>query len=296
MSTLRKQEALGPGLKRIACAQVESAIRYLTRQAGQAESAASAIQQAQSVLTLIELDLPRPSVRRDRAILSRLSSGLEEMAEPTRLLERLSRAYKKTPSDSDLAAAVKALRKRLSSRDQSASAMSSKAGSFNPSIYRLVADMAELRGHMDLWPVDAVPDDAPPRGLRRSYTKARRLASEPMTVDSADALISALSEVSTQLGIISKACPAMLKAQRKLVARSADALRDERESDRFDKALREQLGKTSSKALPRQKPLAKRSADAMGPELELALAETPAAFMRRVQAYWIAWRSDPSAG
>lgn len=295
MSTLRKQEPVGPGLKRIACEQVESAIRYLTRQAGQSESAAGAIQHAQAVLALIEPELPRPAVRHERAILSRLRSGLDEMIEPTRQLKQLGRAYKKSPADSELAAAVKTLRKRWSSRDQSAAAMSSKAGSFNPSIYRLVADMAELRGHLDHWPVGAVPDHAPPRGLRRSYTKARRLAAEPMTAESLVGLLNALHELSAQLSILGKACPPMLKAQRKLIARAVDALAQAREAERLDKALREVLGKSSGKALPRQKPLAKRVADVIEADLELALAESPAAFMKRVQIYWSAWRGGATA-
>jgi len=292
MSTLRRQDTPGPGYQRIACAQVELAIRGLTRQAGQALAAASAIQDAQAVLALIEPDLPRQDVRRDRAILMRLRDGLAEMTQPTRMLEQLNGRYKKSPVDADLASAVKTLRKRWSSRDQSAAAMSSKAGSFNPAIYRLVADMAELRGHMDHWPVDAVPADALPRGLRRTYTKAHRLAHEPMTTDSLDALVTVLDELAMQLSLFRKICPAMLKAQGKLVSRAADALRDELQNDRLDQALRDALGKAASKALPKPTPLPQRVTDAAGQDLAAALAESPAAMMKRVQVYWSAWRRD----
>jgi hypothetical protein len=291
MSTLRRQDPTGQGLKRIACAQVEAAIRCLTREAGQALSAADAIDLAQAVLCLIEPELPRHALRKERAILSRLRSGLAEMTEPTRLLEQLNKRYKKTPSESDLASAVKALRKRWSSRDQSAAALSSKAGSFNPAIYRLVADMAELRGHMDHWPVDGVPDDAPPRGLRRTYTKARRLAGEPMTVDSLAVLVDVLAELIVQINVLSKACPPMLKAQRKLLSRGTAALTEVLNDEQLNKALSSELGKAASKVLD-QEPLPGRVAGVLASEIEPALAESPAAFTNRLKAYWSAWRGE----
>ena len=291
MSTLRRQEPAGAGLKRIACAQVESAIRCLTRQAGQAVAAEQAIAQANAVLALIEPDLPRPTVRRDRAILARLGSGLTELTGPTHLAERLANNYKKTPSDAALASAVKALRKRWAKHTPSGSALSSKAGSFNPVIYRLVADMAELRGHLGGWPIDGTPNDQPPRGLRRTYNKARRLAAEPITQELLQALAQAAAELATQLGVISKACPGMLKAQRKLIARAAESMQDLIQDHALHAALRAELGKAASSSLPKRKPLTQQAAEPLS-ELDAALAETPAAFMKRVQAYWSAWRSE----
>lgn len=292
MSTLRKQESTGPGLKRIACAQVESAIRCLTRQAGQGVAAAEAIDQARAVLALIEPDLPRLTVRRERAILSRLNDGLVILTQPTLLVEQLDRRYKKRPSDAALATAVKALRKRWASHTPSGSALSSKAGNFNPAIYRLVADMAELRGHLDSWPVDEVPSDLPPLGLRRSYTKARKLANEPITAETLGPLSEAITELASQLAVISKACPVMVKAQRKLLSRAADELNSLQQSRALDKALRAELGKDASKALPTGKSIDTQAAACLGNDLADALAETPAAFMRRMQAYWTAWHNS----
>lgn len=291
MSTLRKQETTGTGLKRIACAQVESAIRCLTRQAGQGPAAAQAIDQMQAVLGLIEPDLPRPTVRRDRTILVRLSEGLNELNEPALLGEQLGRRYKKNPSDAALAAAVKTLRKRWTTRGQSGSAMNNKAGGFNPAIYRLVADMAELRGHVGDWPMDTITDDQPPRGLRRTYTRARKLANEPITASALPGLTQALSELAIQLSVISKACPSMVKAQRKLLTRAADELNALILNDKLDAALRAQLGKGDSKSLPSKKPVAQRAKACLGNDLADALAETPAAFMKRMHAYWTAWRA-----
>ena len=291
MSTLRRQDSTGPSLKRIACAQVESAIRFLTRQAGQGVAAEQAIDQVRAMLALIEPDLPRPVVRRDLTILDRLSEGLAELTEPTLLAEQLDRQYKKSPSDSALASAVKTLRKRWAVVDPTGSAMSSKAGSFNPAIYRLVADMAELRGHLGDWPVDAIPSDQPPRGLRRTYTRARKLSSEPITASTLADLHKALVELIAQLSVINKACSTMIKAQRKLITRSADALQNLILEDKLEAALRAELGENASEALPETKPLDERAVQCAGSDLDQALAETPAAMMKRMQAYWTAWRS-----
>jgi hypothetical protein len=292
MSTLRRQEPIGKGLKRIACGQVESAIRCLTRQAGQAVGAEEAIDQAQAVLSLIEPELPRQAVRKERGILARLSAGLSEMTEPERLLQQLEREYKKTPSEAELASAVKSLRKQWSSKVRSSTALSSKAGNFNPMIYRLVADMAELRGHLDHWSVEEVADDAPPRGLRRTYTKARRLAHEPVTADSLTALARVLGELAVQVGVISKACPVMLKAQRKMLSRASEELMSELLMGRLHQALRAELGKGASKVLPGAAPLSKRVARVIEAEVTPALAESPAAFIGRMQNYWSVWRSE----
>lgn len=294
MTSLRRQETTGTGLKRIACAQVETAIRCLTRQAGQGTAASDAIRQTQSLLALMEPDLPRPAVRRDRAILARLGSGLNEITEPALLAEQLHRRYKKGPADAALASAVKTLRKRWATRGRSGSALNNKAGSFNPAIYRLVADMAELRGHVGDWPTESITDEQPPRGLRRTYTRARKLANEPTTASTLPPLALALTELSDQLGIIGKACPTMIKAQRKLLTRAADELNDLIVSDKLHSALRSELSKDDAKALPNKKPLTRRVADAVGSDLDSALAETPAAFMKRMQAYWLVWRDESS--
>lgn len=292
MSRLRRQDTPGPALRRIACEQVETAIRCLTRQAGQGLAASVAIQQTKSVLALIEPDLPRQNVRLARAILVRLSAGLEAMAQEALLLEQLNAQYKKSPADKELAAAVKSLRKRWSASDQSEAAMSSKAGSFNPGIYRLVADMAELRGHLDAWPIDAVASDSPPRGLRRTYAKARRLAKEPVAIDTAKSLVAVLQELADQFTILNKACPVMVKAQRKLITRAADVLAQEILSDRLNQALRQEIGKAATKVLPKPEPLADRVAEVVEGDLAAALAESPAALMKRMQGYWSAWGGD----
>ena len=292
MSTVRKQEHTGLGLKRIACAQVESAIRCLTRETGQSKAAKEAIDQARAILTLIEPDLPRTAARRDRTIINRLSQGLLPLHQPAMLAAQLDAQLRKNPSDPALASAAKTLRKRWAGTGKAGSAMNNKAGTFNPTIYRLVADMAELRGHLDAWPVENMPNDTPPRGLRRSYTRARKLIAEPIDVNTLPSVANAITELAIQLGLISKACPVMVKAQRKLVSRAANALQDLQESNQLNDALRAELSKANAKALPSSDAISKQIKDRIGSDLQDALAETPAAFMRRMQAYWSSWRAS----
>lgn len=293
MNTLRRQDRAGAGLKRIACEELESAIRLLTREQGRAPQARGALCRVRALLTLLEPVMPRAAVRRDQAILDRLMSGLAELIGPAELLVRLDAVYKKPPADADLASAVKALRKQWSPRGAAGQKMNSRAGSFNPTIYRLVADMAELRGHVGDWAITDLNDQAPPPGLRRTYLKTRRL----MTNAGSDASISELADMTRllaeQLGALSKCCPAMLKPQRKMLNRATEQLSEIDMDRQVAAALRKQLGQAKPAAWSAGKP-AERVAEVLHQELGPALAETPAAFSNRIGVYWRVWRSTSS--
>lgn len=288
MSTLRRQEPVGTGLRRIACEAVEAGVRALTRQADQTGAATKAMREAAAVLALVGPDLPASNVRRDRALVDRLQDGLAEMDRPASLLARLDHYFKKPPADPALAGAVKALRKQYTSQSRNGQALNSRGGNFNPTIYRIVADMAELRGHVGEWPIDSIGDGLPP-GLRRTYTRARRLIASPADMSHLGELASAIQLISTQLDLLSKACPPMVKAQRKLLARSAEML-DALLADRaLDALLRKQLG-TRKPALPEGAPGPDQIEAALATDARAALAETPAAFSNRMAVYWSAWR------
>lgn len=293
MSTLRRQEPVGLGLRRIACDQVEAAIRSLTRQPGKATSALQAVRSAEAVLTLLEPEMARTAVRRDRAILDRLGSGLSEMTRPAMLLERLASRYKKSPADSAKASAIKALKKRWTEQARPGLALNSPSGSFDPAIYRLVADMAELRGHFGQWPIDEVPNDAPPRGLRRSYQRARRLAKQPVSGIGLAELTASLDQLMFQMSVLNKACPPMLKAHRKLIAKAIDPL-EQLQADRvLDAAISSQVKTKDAKSSNVKAPsLAEQAKPILQAQVAPALAESPAALFNRMQAYWSAWRSD----
>lgn len=290
MSTLRRQEPVGTGLKRIACERVEAGVRALTRQADQTATAALAIRQATAVLELIAPHLPRATARRDLALAERLRDGLVEIDRPTALLARLNRLYKKSPPDDALAGAVKSLRKQWAGSSNGGRTLNSPGGSFDPAIYRLVADMAELRGHVGEWHVEPISDDAPYTGLRRTYNRARRLVAQPIKPNGLGDLIIALSALSEQLTMISKACPPMIKAQRKLLNRACEVLEALQADHALDHALRSALGSRTKPILPDREPVAKRLSAILVTDLQPALAETPAAFINRMRVYGSAWR------
>jgi len=286
---------VGLGLRRIACTQAEAAIRCLTQQPGQANGSADKILGAQAALVLLELDLPRAVVRRDRGVMIRLRESLTQMHQPAVLLARLEARYKKSPSDKALASAVKALRKQWTSETSSELALNTAAGSFNPLIYRLVADMAELRGNIGYWPIENTPDNQPPRGLRRAYSRAQKRVVQPITREGLTDLIPRLALLEKQLSLVNKVCPGMIKPQRKLLSRAVEELDALREDDALDSVLRKELGKASSASLSRAEPIAKRSASVLVPDVTNAMAESPSAFIKRITVYWSAWRSDTSA-
>lgn len=288
MSSLRRQEPVGNGLRRIACGKIEEAIRSLTRQPGQCAQAHDAVRSAQAMLALLEPDLPSAVLRRDRAILARLLEGLDEMNRPAQLLDRLDRRHKKAPADADLATAVKALRKRWSGRSKAGLSMSSRAGNFNPAIYRLVADMAELRGYAETWPTEKIDSAVLPRGLRRTYTRARRLAGQPTHANTLDERLTCITLLDRQLAAISKASPPMIKAHRKLLAKAIAGYTTLHLDGRLDKAIGQQLGKRYQDEPAQARALAQEAAA----DLTQALAESPAALTHRLNVYWSIWRRE----
>lgn len=288
MAVLRRQDPVGLGLRRIACERVEAGVRALTRQADQPGEASSAIREASAVMMLLAPAMPAPITRRDHALASRLRLGLAELERPAALLSRLDARYAKPPADDKLAAAVKAVRKHWSAAGRGERTFNSHGGSFDPAIYRLVADMAELRGHLGDWPADSLGDDAPPPGLRRTYAAARRLADQPSDHDRLVGLTDSLQALAHQLSVLAKACPPMLKAQRKLIARSAEHLSARLIDLDLDRELAQAMNAEPRSAAQRSQP----DDDPPINDLHAALAETPAAFDKRMRAYWSAWREN----
>jgi len=251
MSTLKRQEPVGTGLRRIACEHIEAGVRALTRQDETAPGGpAESMRQAAAVLALIEPGLPRATARRAQDLFDQVTEALASIDRPIVLLGRLDTHFKKPPSDAALAGAVKALRKAWSSASGAGRALNSRGGNFDPAVYRLVADMAELRGHAGEWPVDAIDDDVPPPGLRRTYTRARRLAAEPIGVEHLPELADTLAMLRDQLAVLTKSCSPMLKAQRKLIDRALPAVDAQRADAELDRALCERLDLPANSALP----------------------------------------------
>lgn len=290
MSTLKRQEPVGTGLRRIACDHIEAGVRTLTRQIDTACTPVQSIGHAAAVLALIEPSLPRTTARRAHGLLQQIRLGLAPIDQPIALLQRLDSHFKKPPSDAALVDAVKALRKQWSGLDRSERSLHSRGGSFDPAVYRLVADMAELRGHAGEWPVDAIRDDAPPAGLRRTYARAHRLVSTPMTAERVRELADALALLSDQLKTLVKVCPPMLKAHRKLIDRALTPMQDAIDDVELDRLLSRQMDKPDGSFVSETLATPQHLNALISAELRTALAETPTAFHNRVQSYWSAWR------
>lgn len=298
MSSFKRRETVSAGARRQVCAELESAIQAMSRSAKRdpAASAGRAVERARAVTELVGPALPRDVYRRDRKRLLAIRKTLAEARDGRRLVARLDALLKDAQADPGDAVA-KALRKQLTQRRRGALALQTRGQQFDPVVYRLVAELAELRGHVGHWPdTDGESQDTgdgPPPGLGACYRAARRSAdaslADPEKLPAAGTAIALLADA---LGTLTKACPAMLKPQRGMLRDAADAA-DRTAVDPVLLASAKKLEgadgltNTLSEASALQwDPAMKRVAQARG----YALAETPQAFVRRVSAYWQTWR------
>ncbi|XAM01124.1 CHAD domain-containing protein [Phycisphaeraceae bacterium D3-23] len=295
MSSFKRKESVSAASRRLVCAQLESAIQALSRDTKRdnASEADRAIAGARAALELAGPALPRDIVRRDRKRLDAIAKTLGQARLCRRLGNRLDKLIKRAGLDTD-DAALKQLRKQIAQHTEGNVALRTRGQRFDPMVYRLVAELAELRGHVGHWP-DAKADtpEAPPPGLAAVYRAARNAArkadDEAADITAAHRPIARLGE---SLTLISKCCPAMLKPQRAMLEASAKPLAalalDARliTSAGQDKSLADLAATLADAAQLDHADAASKLADAR----HYALAETPQAFTNRVGAYWIAWR------
>ena len=290
MSTLKRQDCIDEGCRRLVCESVEAAIRELTRKDGSAKAAAGAMRWAEAGVALIAPNLPREALRRDHRLLERVAVEIDAALRPDELLSRLDQAAKPCDAVMDDAPA-KAFRKALARRLGAGLSMNAPDRSFDPVVYRLVADLAELRGHVGQWPAMEMDPARPPAGLRRAYVAARRAAQLPPTAsaDQAERAAGDLQALGLQLFFLNRCCPDLLKPQRKLVLASARAMSQYaaglRLADLLDTDEHRAWAQPVLKSL-REQDAARQAAKLRG----TALAETPGAFINRITAYWRYWR------
>jgi hypothetical protein len=297
MSSFKRRESVCAGARRQVCAELETAIQAMSRSAKRdpAAQAGRAVSRARAVAELVGPALPREVYRRDRKRLTAIGKTLGEARAGRRLVARLDTLMKAAGADAG-DAAVKSLRKQLAQHRRGALALRTRGQQFDPVVYRLVAELAELRGHVGHWPeTDRGPgtdDDTPPPGLAGCYRAARRAADAALAdPGKLPAAVSALALLADALDTLTKACPQMLKPQRGLLRDAADAA----DKVALDPVLLASAGKLEAADLTTA--LAEASALQWEPATQsvararhFALAETPQAFVRRVSAYWQAWR------
>ncbi|MEM1355881.1 MAG: hypothetical protein AAGC44_04150 [Planctomycetota bacterium] len=288
MSPLKRQESIEDGCRRLVCESIETAIRELTRKDGSTRAAAESVRQADAGIALIESELPREVTRRDRRLLDRIAAEIASALRPGLLLKHYDKLAGAAGVSID-SGQGKAFRKALARSQVAGLSMNAPNRSFDPIVYRLVADLAELRGQVGDWPVFEPDPARPPIGLRRAYTHARRDAQ--LVPAPAEHAASRLRTLELHLAFLNRCCPAMVKPHRKLIQAAAEQL-DQRATR---SALAEML--TSTEKSDWAKPLLDKLNDPSGTEdttklLAQAFAESPAAFNNRIAAYWRSWRAD----
>jgi len=299
MSTFKRKESVALGARRLVCSHLEESIHALS-QKGSAQGVRRPLMRAQAIMALVAPQFPAATVRRDRKLLEEVQRALDDACFPGQASACLQKLSPKTTSDTQsLTQCIKATRKRLTAQSGSSLSLNTRGKRLDPMVYRLVANLAQLRGHVGSWPDTAAPkpneenNAALPQGLIQSYRAAQRALDLPH--DQADTFTkaaSALNVLRDQLAAIGKCCPVMLKAQRSLIGEAATAA----SSAQFALSLQERLA-ADGEAKPLIQPLSvlvqkdiAAAQKALNTARHQALAETPAAFNRRLNTYWAHWR------
>ncbi|MEM9414861.1 MAG: hypothetical protein AAGA29_05210 [Planctomycetota bacterium] len=295
MSSFKRKENVSVGCRRLVCAELESAIQALSRDTPRdnAAEAARAIAGARAAIELYAPALPRDILRRDRKRLDAIGKTLDQARLCRQLGNRLDKLVKRAGLNTG-DALLKRLRKELAEHNEGKVALRTRGQRFDPMVYRLVAELAELRGHVGLWPETPTTPDAPPPGLAACYRSAR-FAATKAEQDKADpaAAYQPVVRLGIALKLVNKCCPPMLKPQRAMLDAAAKPLAalllDARliEAARQNKPLAGLARTLADAATLDQADAAAKLAEAR----QYALAETPQAFANRIGAYWSAWRT-----
>ncbi|MFI4861803.1 MAG: hypothetical protein ACIAXF_14115 [Phycisphaerales bacterium JB063] len=297
MSSFKRKESVTAGSRRLVCAELESAIQALSRETKRdnAAQAVQALDRGRAALELAGNALPRDILRRDRKRFNAIGKTLRQARLCQRLSTRLDKLVRKAGLDT-ADPALKKLRKQLAEHTPSKVALRTRGQRFDPMVYRLVAELAELRGHVGLWPeAETDPPEPPPPGLSACYRAARNAArkaeQDPGQLAAAHPPVALLCDALTLVG---KCCPAMIKPQRVILSAAAKPLHDHVTNAQLIEAAGQDKSLTDLTAML-QEAAAPDYADAeasLAKARQFALAETPQAFLNRIGAYWSAWRAS----
>ena len=165
----------------------------------------------------------------------------------------------------------------------------------DPGLLRRRADVAEARMRARHWHLPAGDFDLLAPGLRRSYGRARQRAAAWRDADdaghtdalpAATALAEALGQWAVALRRLEKAWPEVLKPTRKATQDAADLAH---RCARLGRLQASSAGHdpAADAALQEAADLARRN---LRPALDRLLVESPLATVKRIEAYWRAWR------
>jgi len=292
MSSFKRKEPLIAGARRMTCDHLEATIHALSRK-GQGAAALKSLLQTQASLMLVTSMLRDEDARRDQALLAEVLNTMQAAQVGRLLKQRYSDLLAQAGLSSDTPD-IKLLRSELLAGMPPNLSLNAKTGSFNPVVYRMVADLAELRGHTGHWPDG--PDDLilSPPGLGHAYRLARRLLSKSdlaaLGPTPMNRIAQTLTLLANQMACVAKTCAPMIKPHRKILLDAAQAA----EQGMIDRTIDDLL---KSRPTDTPAPLVQALEDARAKNLALlaqsgalGLAEAPAAFDRRIGAYWQHWR------
>jgi CYTH domain-containing protein/CHAD domain-containing protein len=293
---LKRREEVGAGLRRIAAGRAAKIVERLdgVSDAGLAAAVHGArkdIKKARAVLRLgrdqlgEDLFAAENSRYRDAG---RLLSGSRDAEVKLQTLAGLEERF-----GHELPSASAGGWKRLLERERDAVA-DSEDGEARERIGEVVAAIAEARGRIAAWPLEGDSWELLAPGLKQSYRKGRAAMSD-VGADPDPELVHEWRKRSKDLWyqarLVERAWPSLLGATVGQLHELADLLGDHHDLSVLadDLAGREEVGSRPALAA-----LIEQRQDELLPEA-LALgsriyAEKPKAFVRRLGAYWAAWR------
>lgn len=274
-TTIKRKDTVVKAVRRNAAVHLDAVITALT--GTRDDRLAVAERELRRMVALIELvrrPLGAEVFQRERRVVLRALKVVASNADV------LKAAGLKSLAAADPPVAVDALLERMAVGSDQSKAERKKTEP-DPKVLRLLADLAEMRMRARYWHLPAGEFELVAPGLRASYLRVHKLAAGPAT----DTAAEAWGTLADQLQGIERAWPALLTPLRKELraaerkARRLATLTDLIEPVVDHETLRPRLDAE----------LAELEKDASAHHARL-LAETPAAFVKRIGAYWDVWR------
>ena len=274
VTTFKRKGPLVKTVRRNATTHLDAVIKALTGTADDRLAVAEReLQRLMALLELVRRPLGGQVFQRERRVLLRAFKALPDSAEERKMAPLRALAAADPPVDVDEVLPQ-------ITPDPAPKPTAKKAGP-DPKLLRLLADLAEMRMRARYWHLPAGEFGLLAPGLRASYTLARKHAAGPPTA----AAVEAWRTLADQMQSLERAWLPVLTPLRK-------ELRSAEKQARLGAAvhdLKSALGDhaTLGPRLDAELSGIDKTAPAQHARL---LAETPAAFVKRMQAYWDAWR------
>lgn len=273
-TTFRRKDPVVKAVRRSAAAHLDGAIAALTGSRADREAARREVERLGSLLRLVQRPLGSAAVSRERRVLQRALQQLAPREAPGAAALRA------------LAAAEPAVDVGVLLQETFPEGEAPDRPDPDPEVLRLLADLAEVRMRARYWHLPAGGFAVLAPGLSWAYRGALKAASaEPSCGASA-----AWRTLGDQVQLLERAWPEQLAPLRK----SLRAAQKRAEALSAFAGLAEPVGDHPQLRPRLDAQTARLTAEARADRLRL-LAESPAAFVKRLGAYWTAWRGEDAA-